>query len=223
MKRIDADIDRRVRRASLRNVTRKRRRERAVLRLLEGLAADQSGPGYDLGALASSLIAYSAVQRAGRLAAASRGAGPGAIALEKLHRRVIALAKEISGLQTDGHLAFRRQPGAPSLTAMMKTLSEWNTHVAAAHRELVARGPEPTRKGSDTKVHAERVAEHLAIIYRDVTGLEPAIINRPGKPAHGPFIDFVKAAFSALGIRGSAAVYARKAVERLPKGSRPMA
>lgn len=101
----------------------------------------------------------------------------------------------------------------------------------ASKLHLSARGadvsnvPENQGKGRREARLPLAIASILAFHYRELTGKEPTIITHASSAeegkAYGPFLDLVKAVFSALGIEASAEAMARKSI-RITKVGRAL-
>jgi hypothetical protein len=71
--------------------------------------------------------------------------------------------------------------------------------------------------GRDTNHFAHVIGARLADDYFALTGKVPTIIVDPGLPPRGPFLDFVTAVFSAIGIMTDPLTISRAAIAGLKK------
>ena len=86
----------------------------------------------------------------------------------------------------------------------------------STQRADVSNVPESQGKGRPEARLSSGIARILAFNYQELTGNKPTINVDPyshGHKAYGPFLDFVKDVFNALGVRASPEASAREAIE----------
>lgn len=109
----------------------------------------------------------------------------------------------------------------PGLCRMLRTVESLDEDFFNA---LDQHSPAEKPSVSPPRVRGALPHEHLALtaalVYVKCTHRKPTIHNAEGRPAHGPFMDFLATVFTARDIRRSVETSARWALEHLPSNAK---